>query len=56
METCQHNKVYADYILTSNPPKIPWICSKCGEKGIEEYVAIEKKLDYEELIQKFKIK
>jgi hypothetical protein len=32
---CKHNKVYANYILTSNPPQSPWICSKCGFKGVD---------------------
>ncbi len=28
-------KVYADHILTSDPPQFPWICKECGEKGID---------------------
>ena len=36
MDKCNHNKVYANYILTSNPPQSPWICSECGETGTDK--------------------
>ena len=32
---CKHEKVYANYILTSNPPQSPWICKKCGAEGVD---------------------
>lgn len=56
MEKCSHSKVYADYVLMSNPSKIPWICSKCGEKGFDVYGAIQKKLNYEQVSQLFEKK
>jgi hypothetical protein len=53
MSDCTHEKVYANYVLTSCPPQYPWICRKCGEKGIDwggtvwidEYAETEKKFD-----------
>jgi hypothetical protein len=33
---CNHDKVYANYALTSNPPQYPWVCRKCGAKGIDQ--------------------
>jgi hypothetical protein len=41
MENCEHEKVYADYALYSNPPQVPWTCIKCGEKGKDVYNAYE---------------
>lgn len=54
-EPCKrHKKVFANYILTSNPPQYPWVCSVCGERGTDrgEYRPIE--LDYDAIIKKFK--
>ena len=34
-EECFHHKVYASYVLITLPPQYPWICSKCGEKGVD---------------------
>lgn len=49
---CNHSKVYANYVLTSNPPQHPWICSICGEKGVDmESININN--EYEELIKIF---
>ena len=33
---CRHVKVYADHILTSNPPKYPWKCRECKETGVDD--------------------
>jgi hypothetical protein len=33
--SCEHKKVYAPYGLMSNPPQWPWICSECGEEGVD---------------------
>lgn len=52
---CKHKKVYADYTLTSNPPKYPWICSKCGDTGADQEI-IRKAPSYEDLIKHFGIK
>lgn len=46
-DECKHEKVYADYILTSNPPQYPWICRLCGETGTDHEVF--SKNDYEEI-------
>lgn len=35
-QPCQHEKVYADYVLISSPPQYPWICKLCGVKGIDK--------------------
>ena len=54
---CVHEKVYADFCYPTNPPQYPWICKKCGEKGIEreqrgimfnEYDQIKKKFSKED--------
>jgi hypothetical protein len=33
---CDHEKIYADYILTSYPPKYPWKCRLCNETGEDD--------------------
>lgn len=33
--SCEHEKVYAPYVLTSNPPQYPWVCKLCGERGTD---------------------
>lgn len=35
MSICDHQKVYANFTLTSNPPQFTWICRKCGVKGTD---------------------
>lgn len=32
---CLHEKVYANHILATNPPRRPWVCKKCGERGMD---------------------
>lgn len=33
---CIHTKKYqTGVVLTSNPPKYPWVCEKCGERGYD---------------------
>lgn len=32
---CNHEKVFASFSYMSNPPKTPWICKKCGMKGVD---------------------
>mgnify|MGYP001561538924 CR=1 FL=1 len=51
-EKHEHNKVYSKLILTSYPPQYPWICSECGEEGIEQGMLPE--YDYDDLKRKFK--
>jgi hypothetical protein len=49
MENCNHKKVYAEYILTSSPPQYPWVCSECGEHGVDrEFTLSANKLWYDE--------
>lgn len=47
----QHKKVYAEHLLMSNPPQQPWICSECGEKGVDQEVY--KIITYADVIKKF---
>ena len=55
---CNHEgtKVYAPYILTSNPPQSPWVCSKCGEQGVgRQYFVLQEefqKVTIEDLLVK----
>ncbi|GEQ32150.1 hypothetical protein B795N_00320 [Marinilactibacillus psychrotolerans] len=37
-EHCLHNKVYANEILLTNPPKCQWECDKCHMKGYDTRV------------------
>lgn len=32
---CDHDKCYSNGILCSNPPKMLWVCRKCGESGCD---------------------
>jgi hypothetical protein len=50
---CQHDKSYAPYILVSDPPQYPWICRKCGLRGIDYGEVCFN--DYHETLEKFKI-
>jgi len=52
--TCIHDKSYSPTQLLSNPPKIPWICRRCGERGVDTKPYIHN--DYYETIEKFKEK
>lgn len=56
MSECNHQKVYADYILASNPPQTPWICSICGEKGLDRGLLTPPKATYAEIVELFKPK
>jgi hypothetical protein len=54
MTECKHDRVYANYSLASNPPKTPWICKLCGEKGMHVPITNLSKQDtYESLLIKF---
>lgn len=37
---CDHNKVYAPFMKASLPPQQPWICSKCGDEGVDRGVHV----------------
>lgn len=47
---CQHDKVYADCILTSNPPQRDWVCRKCYAKGRDTIGSYSGKSEYDEII------
>ena len=53
IEKCEHDKVYAQFVLASNPPKSPWVCRKCGEQGYDTqgYTPMS---EYEYILKKFK--
>ena len=55
-EECQHEKVFAPYILTSNPPQYPWICRKCGYRSVDKGNITIDVNEYARLCQKFGIK
>lgn len=48
--SCKHKKVFAPFVLSSSPPQYLWICSECGEEGIDMSKSIGKNSnEYEEL-------
>ena len=51
---CEHDKVYANITLTSNPPQHPWICRKCGERGTDQGTILSN--EYDELVKQFENK
>ena len=51
--SCNHIKVHASYILASNPPQHPWICSICGTKGTDIGSSCEYSPDYTEIEKRF---
>jgi hypothetical protein len=51
---CEYNKVYANYVLATMPPQYPWICSKCGEQGIDQgSESIEELSEYDKLVKEW---
>ena len=46
---CQHDKVYADCILKSNPPKRDWVCRKCKKRGRDVIGSYSVPWDYDEV-------
>lgn len=51
-----HEKVYASYVLLSNPVQRPWICFKCGTQGRDSGYIPEAGMSYDDLVQHFKEK
>lgn len=49
MSECKHEKVFANFILTSNPPQYPWVCKLCGETGVDQ--GLFQKNEYEEIMK-----
>lgn len=49
----QHDKVYANTMLASYPPQIPWVCRECLAKGADrvEYGDTNNH-EYNELLRK----
>ena len=55
-EKCEHKtKVYANYVLCSNPPQQPWICADCGHKGCDQS-ELGNTPSYEDIVKKFEKK
>ena len=52
---CKHEKVYSNEILCSMPAQYPWICKKCGFKGIDKDEFIDNH-EYKQLKKKFENK
>jgi hypothetical protein len=50
---CNHNKVYSNFVYASNPPQYPWICSICGETGVDYGTVSNYYNEYEEIKKKF---
>ena len=53
MKKCKHDKVYANYTLTSEPPQYPWICRICKERGTDRGDPIIPS-DYDRLVREAK--
>ena len=51
-EDGRHQKVYANFTLTSDPPYHPWICQRCGAEGADRGTSSPRNL-YEEERRKF---
>ncbi|MFB5555014.1 hypothetical protein ACE41A_08765 [Bacillus cytotoxicus] len=54
-DACKHQKIYQKQTMMSNPPKMNWICKKCGEKGITIIGSRgqQKEETYEEIEKRF---
>lgn len=50
---CKHKKVYAQFYYPTNPPQYPWICSECGESGVDRRGGTTHYDEYELLKKKF---
>ena len=48
-----HKKVFSGEALLTSPPQYPWICSECGEKGIDRGVYTSSRDEYLNLEEKF---
>ena len=49
---CGHLWISADYILTSNPPQTPQICSMCGERRTQTGT-LNLMVKYDDIMRKF---
>ena len=52
-QDCNHKKVFANTMIMTYPPQQEWICSKCGEKGIDRIGEINNEPSYSDLVLKF---
>jgi len=50
-----HDRVYAAWVLTSNPPQYQWICRDCGTTGVERgpAQAHDNQREYDRLVRFF---
>jgi hypothetical protein len=53
LRACEHEKVYSDRILTSDPPQHPWICRKCGGRGVRMGRSVDRG-EYDRLVSTWK--
>jgi len=47
-----HQKVFSDKVLMSNPPQYQWICSICGEKGVDKGTFYNTET-YDDIVKRF---
>jgi transposase-like protein len=52
IKECNHDKVYQNMILLSDPPQQRWICKNCGEEGRDTIGTLSSN-EYQELKEKF---
>ena len=50
----EHDWVYANHVLMSNPPQYPKICRKCGKEGCDRGEFVQMGNEYEEIQRKFR--
>lgn len=50
-ESCDHDKLYAPYVMASNPPQFPWVCRKYRERGVDRGAYRDAGAEYERLIR-----
>lgn len=53
IQFCEHDKVYSETALLTDPPQYPWICRKCGFKGREVLDVLRDRAEYARIVEKF---
>lgn len=54
-QSCQHERVYADFVLTSYPAQHPWVCRKCGFQGVEMDKLPARTESYHMILKRFNV-
>ena len=49
---CQHDKVWSNNFLASNPPQYQWVCRNCGEQGTTREYPGEGSSEYDAIINR----